>query len=363
MMALRSAALPQGLEEYFSYFPKPWKKVPHLGQRRGSALIVVLWILLILALLVSSMAFDMHIEAGITAFERNRTQAQQSARAGVEFARYLLWKSQRVHSELPMPNDEDERGFFSAAWLQRGRAVTNYVHEFENSAFTLDMIPEQAFRNVNQLRETEWPPVLAEANIPEDLWPDLTDCVLDWIDANDVARVNGAESDDPFYLDRDYPTKDAALDTVEELLMIKGFTKAMVFGGPAPNEKELPLTGLAQLLTVWGDGKVNINAASREVLLTIPTVDDAVAADIIAQRAGPDGIEGTLDDGFVNLNDAFAKTRLMPAIQNILTTSEHRFMRIVVRGECAGVQSIIRCVMWNDSRKIQPVFWREGETR
>ena len=261
-----------------------------------------------------------------------------------------------------MPNGEDEQVFLSAAWLQRGLAVTNYVHEFENGKFTLDIIPEQAFRNVNQLRETEWPLVLAEANIPEELWPELTDNFLDWTDPDDAQRINGAESDDPFYLDRGYPTKNAALDTVEELLMIKNFTKAIVFGGPPLNGKDPPMTGLAPLLTVWGNGQVNVNSASREVLLTLPTVDEATADDVITQRAGPDGIVGTQDDGYVNLNDAFAKTRLNPGLGSLVTTSEHRFMRILVRGECAGVRSGIRCVMWNDNQKIRPVFWREGET-
>ena len=335
-----------------------------MKNQRGSALIVVLWILLILALLVSSMAFDMHIEAGITAYQRNRLQAQQCARAGAEFARYLLWKAQQVHPELPMPDGEDEQVFLAATWLQRGLSLTNYVREFAAGKFTLDMIPEQAFRNVNMLRETDWPLVLPVANVPEELWPELTDCFLDWTDPNasDAARVNGATSEDPFYVDRGYPTKNAPLDTVEELLMIKIFTKASVFGGPPLNDKDPPMTGLAPLLTVWGNGQVNVNSASREVLLTLPTVDEATADDVITQRAGPDGIVGTLDDGYVNLNDAFAKTRLNPGLGSLVTTSEHRFMRILVRGECAGVRSGIRCVMWNDNQKIQPVFWREGET-
>ena len=331
-------------------------------RNRGSALIVVLWVLLIMALLVSSMAFDMHIEAGITAYQRNRVQAQQLARAGVEWARYLLWKAQRIHPELPMDNGEDEQVFLAAAWLQHGLAVTNYVRELGAGRFTLDLIPEQAFRNVNTLSETDWPLVLAQTGIPEDLWPELTDCLLDWTDANDTARVNGAESDDAFYIERGYPTKNAKLDTVEELLMIKGFTKAFVFGGQPVHEKDPPITGLASLLTVWGDGRINVNSASREVLLTLPTVDEVVVNDIMTQRLGPDGIAGTLDDGFTSVNDVFARTRLSPALQNLVTTSEHRIMRVVVRGECEGVHSGIRCVILNDTRKIQPVFWREGET-
>jgi len=333
------------------------------GAGRGSALIVVLWVLLIMALLVTSMAFDMHIEAGITAYQRNRVQAQQLARAGVEYARYLLWKAQTVAPQLPMPSGEDEQVFLAATWLQNGLAVTNFVRELGAGRFTLDMIPEQAFRNVNTLSQSDWQLLLAQTGVPEELWPQLTDCFLDWIDPNSTAaaRVNGANSNDPFYLDRGYPTKNAKLDTVEELLMIKGFTKAIVFGGPPLHDKDPPLTGLLPLLTVWGNGQVNVNAASREVLLTLPAVDDTVVNDIMTQRLGADGIPGTLDDGFTSVNDVMSRTRLSPALQNIVTTSEHRFMRLLVRGECEGVHSGIRCVMYNDQQKIQPVFWREGE--
>ena len=58
----------------------------------------------------------------------------------------------------------------------------------------------------------------------------------------------------------------------------------------------------------------------------------------------------------VETNEA-ERTRL----SGMLTTSEHHFMRVIVRGECEGVHSGIRCVMWNDNRRFQPVFWREGE--
>lgn len=347
-------------------FSKPWKRgpasFPRLGNRDASALIVVLWVLLILALLITSMAYDMHVEAGITVYQRNRVQAQQFARAGVEFARYLLWKAQIIKPEMGLPRGEDEEVFLMAARVQRGLAITNYVREFETGRFSLEMIPEQAFRNVNLLDETEWPLVLAQVGVAEDLWPELIDCFIDWIDANDTMGINGAEEDDPFYIERGYSPKNAKLDTVEELLMIKGFTKAIVFGGPSPCKDALPMPGLAPLLTVWGDGRVNVNSASREVLLTIPTVDEAVADDIIAQRVGPDGIPDTLDDGFMSVNDVLSRTRTAPEIQKRITTGEHHFMRVLVRGECEGVRSGIRCVIWSDDRKIQPMFWREGET-
>lgn len=336
-----------------------------MENRGGSALIVVMWVLLILALVVSSMVFDMHVEASITAYQRNRVQAQQYAKAGIEYARYLLWKSVRVRPQLGMPNDEDPEVFLHAARLQKGLSVTNLVREFgeegADGKFTLTLVPEQAFRNINKLNpDTEWPLLLRQAGIPEDLFPELVDCVMDWIDGNDTMRVNGAESDDAYYVERGYLVKNAMLDTVEELLMIKGWTKAMVFGGLPLREGEDPLPGVAPLATVWGDGLINVNAASREVLLTIPTVDETVADDIIAQRT-PENTEGTIDEGYRNVSEVFARTRTSPALQGLFTANEHRFMRVLVRGECQGVHSGIRCVMWNDNRRIQPVFWREGE--
>jgi type II secretory pathway component PulK len=340
-----------------------WTGLPKAGKHRGgSALIVVMWVLLILALLVSSMVYDMHIEASLTAYQRNRTQAQQFARAGIEYARYLLWKSVKIQPAAGMANDEDPDVFLAAARIQKGMAVTNVIHEFaENQKFTVSLIPEQSFRNINRLNgTTEWPLLLQQAGIAEDLYPELVDCVLDWIDADDNTRVNGAESDDAFYVDRGYPTKNALLDSVEELLMIKGWTKAMVFGGPAPRDSDPPMTGIAPLATVWGDGRINVNAVTREVLLTLPTVDETVADDIIAQRT-PEGTEGTIDEGYLNVGDVFAKSRASPALQGLLTTTEHHFMRVIVRGECEGVHSGIRCVMWNDNTRFQPVFWREGE--
>ncbi len=327
-----------------------------------------MWVLLILALLVSSMVYDMHVEASITAYQRNRIQAQQYARAGTEFARYLLWKSVRVRPQLGIANGEDPDIFLQAVRLQRGMAVTNYVREFGEEGpegkpgkFTLTMVPEQAFRNINRLNpDTEWPLLLRAAGIPEDLHPELVDCLMDWIDGNDTMRVNGAESEDAVYAERGYPPKNAMLDTVEELLMIKGWSKAMVFGGLPLREGEDPLTGVAPLATVWGDGAVNVNSATREVLLTIPTVDETVADDIIAQRT-PENTAGTIDEGYRNVSEVFARTRTSRALQGLFTASEHSFMRVLVRGECQGVHSGIRCVMWNDNRRVQPVFWREGE--
>ena len=52
-----------------------------------------LLLLLILSLLIGAMAYEMHIEAGITSYARKRMKAQVAARGGVEYAKFLLAKS------------------------------------------------------------------------------------------------------------------------------------------------------------------------------------------------------------------------------------------------------------------------------
>ena len=54
--------------------------------------------------------------------------------------------------------------------------------------------------------------------------------------------------------------------------------------------------GLRELITVWGDGKLNLNTAPYEVLAAIPRLDEEVLDAIVAYRNGGDGELGTGDD-------------------------------------------------------------------
>ncbi len=329
--------------------------------RAGSALIVVLWVLMILALLVGSLAFDMQLESNLTGYQRSQLQAKQLARAGIEWARYLLNRSLTATAQLPMQTGDDEAVYRNAIHLARGLAVTNVVRELGTGRFRVDFIPEQAFRNVNQLADQDWQNVLGRAGVPAEQWPALIDCFKDYIEVGEDHRINGAKSDDPFYQERGYGIKGALLDTVAELLMIKGFTRELVYGRRAIQPGDLPQPGIASWLTVWGDGKLNLNATSPDVMMTITGIDEAVTSDIIERRTGLDQVADTVDDGFSNLNEVFAFTRLPPVLQGLFSVNEHRYMRVVAVGACGDVYSRIQCVMLLGSRNIRIILWQEGD--
>jgi general secretion pathway protein K len=88
----------------------------------------------------------------------------------------------------------------------------------------------------------------------------ITDSLLDWKDTNEEHRINGAESEDTYLkLPVPYRSKNGNLDSVNELAQVKGVTPALLEGTEGRR-------GLADVVTVWGSGQININTVGREVL-------------------------------------------------------------------------------------------------
>ncbi|HUY93346.1 MAG TPA: hypothetical protein VMV10_31760 [Pirellulales bacterium] len=62
------------------------------------------------------------------------------------------------------------------------------------------------------------------------LTADVADAILDWIDADDTTRTNGAEREYYNGLSPGYSPKNGPLESVEELLLVRGVTPQMLFG-------------------------------------------------------------------------------------------------------------------------------------
>jgi type II secretory pathway component PulK len=59
---------------------------------------------------------------------------------------------------------------------------------------------------------------------------DIADAILDWMDADDQARENGCEESYYSRLNPPYAPKNGPLDTIEELLLVRGVTPQLLFG-------------------------------------------------------------------------------------------------------------------------------------
>ena len=350
------------METFPPVFPRHGKSFPRHGKlpaaRRGAALIVALWTILILSLLISGLAYEMHIQSGITSYSRKRLKAQVAARGGAEYAKFLLAKSFETSAFEEADLDKETFRVLSKN-LERGIGVSGIKVEMGEAFATVDVVPEAGRRNVNLLQDEDWEELLDQAGVPEEIWPDLIDCFMDFTDANDDHRLHGAEADDAFYKERGYAPKNAPLDTIDELLLVKGFTPEIVYGGPPPppprqppprqSHRPTPLSGrpsTRQHLTLTAGGKM---------------MDEWVGDDLLRLRLGDDGIPNTKDDGFASVQEAIQKTGMDPALADKISVADRRFVRVVSIGESAGVRMGVWAVFEVGRNLVTPIYWREEQ--
>ncbi len=88
--------------------------------------------------------------------------------------------------------------------------------------------------------------------------PEIVDALIDWLDAdNDVTGSEGAEED--YYKQLGYDCKNGPLDSLDELLLVRGFDKELLID-----------RNLRSFLTIAPtDGKINLNTAPPEVLKAV----------------------------------------------------------------------------------------------
>jgi len=94
--------------------------------------------------------------------------------------------------------------------------------------------------------------------------PEIVDALIDWLDSNDtVTGTEGAEED--YYKERGYHCKNGPLDSLDELLLVKGWDRDLLI------ERKLK-----DYLTIAPtDGKINVNTAPIQVLAALLTTRTA----------------------------------------------------------------------------------------
>jgi general secretion pathway protein K len=338
-----------------------------MSAKRGSALVAALWVILILSMLVGSFLFSAHVEARITSYYKKRAKADSLARSGVEVAKMLMDKSSGTIEEPS--GGEDDRWYEPAKRLADNLPLSGLKEELGEGTITVDIVPEPARRNVNLLTEQDWERILEHAGVPEEMWPELIDPFFDWTDKDDLPREDGAETEDYYEtLDKPYRARNGPLDTVGELLLIKGFTRTILEGGTldtgVKGEEPIQIRGIATLLTTYGDGKVNVNAAPKEVLLTLPGVDDLAADKIIELREGYVDARGRRENSaFQNPDDVISRVPGTGVELRDHITTDSKVFRVTSAGEVGGVRKEVWCIVdfSKKDRKASILQWREQD--
>ena len=326
-------------------------KIKHY--KKGGALLVSLFTLLILSIIVGSLSIEMTIEGMLLSNKKKRYKAEILAQSGIDFSKAIIEKQNQARQlEINQSNFQDDIDEFmkTALYLKRGLKGSLNLSITNMGNIKINIQSAETGRNINKLDRNQLIEIFEMANIPSTDWNVLIDCLYDWIDEGDLNRLNGAESDDEYYIENGYKVKNSSLDSIEELLLIKHWNEDILYGKKEDQYSEA-IYGISDLLTVWGDGKVNLNSASTNLLLSFVEYEDWELSNIMQSRLGLDGIENTIDDGIRSIDEVNADPNKFKLQSDLLIINSI--------GTCDNIECEIECVVKLQGTIPKIVYWNE----
>lgn len=297
--------------------------------RRGSALLIALWIILSLGVIVMSFSFEAKLQGGVNIYMQSKGRVKRLVEAGRIIAETVLVGSGDAKQ---WSEDEDEEKLFEDdRWFKEKRDLkfgnTSVIGPIlldagnpDSGTVTIELSisssDTEAGINVNTLGSKDpnyivrWQQILDLCGVPREnnfrtedgevinLQHRIIACWNDYLDEDDTRTAIegvecGAEKSDyeEFYDEHedDYAEEDRFEPANGEIADIKELSRVLCFreypavltGGvlnPWENKKDQIVIGRGLvnmgILGVSGDGKVNVNRASADLLMTVPGVFD-----------------------------------------------------------------------------------------
>jgi general secretion pathway protein K len=320
-------------------------KISSQTKPRGIALFIVMVAIFVLSVMGAIFAASMKVETKLAINAEHEEQLLWLGRSGVELARYVLSQQMTIRNE---PFDALNQiwaggpgGLGESNSVLSGISLDNY--QIGDGTVSVKIVDLERKANINTANPQELQRALTLMGVGADDISIISDSIIDWIDANDDPGLAGAESDYYQSLNPPYYAKNAPIDNLSELLLIRGirnhpeiywggssdqrpgaFRHKLGFGNSPFQAPDYPF-GLKDIFTPFSSGRINVNTAGTNVLQLLPGVDDVIAQNIVQVRAGPDGVEGTADDApFVNTY-SLSLAHVPPADARFCTTRSSTF--------------------------------------
>ncbi len=172
--------------------------------------------------------------------------------------------------------DEDEDESFhlitdlKKAWVADPEPYLISLGDTSCDVFIEDEGGKINLNSINNNNKDMFMDYLISKEIKDEKAEEIIDSIIDWIDKDDLHHINGAESQYYESLPVPYKAKNAKLDSIEELLLVKGIT-SIVFDD------------IREGVTVFGSEKININFATKDILLAIPGIEETMVTEILTR--------------------------------------------------------------------------------
>jgi len=213
----------------------------NLHAQQGIALVLVLWVMMLLAVIAGSFVYTARSNTLVSSNLVAQARARLLADAGIERGIYEALK----------PAADAER------WQTRSLP---YSFALDSAQIQVTMRDEAARIDLNTGNEALLKGLLVSLGVEADSADRLLDAIVDWRDADELIRPQGAERDQYESAGLNYIPANAPFQSVEEMRLVIGMT-------PELFRKMQPA------LTVYSkQAGINSRQAPREVLMALPNV-------------------------------------------------------------------------------------------
>jgi general secretion pathway protein K len=248
---------------------------------------MVLWVITILTVVVLEFSFSMRTEVNITKNFKEELQLYAIAEGGVQRAvAELILKHDTRAQQISKTAKTEEVASERKEWVADGRP---YPLQFDQGKCELRIMSESGKMNINTISEMTLRKVIGNLGLEGEKRDVVADSILDWRDPDDLHRINGAENDYYQSLKEPYRCKDGNLDSIEELLLVRGVTPELFHGGKRAKAGEAGAkasdVGLKDIFSIYASGEqVDINSASLQVLRAVLGIPSEAGKAILKAR-------------------------------------------------------------------------------
>jgi type II secretory pathway component PulK len=211
--------------------------------RSGVVLLAVLLVVSLLALAAYEYADMMSKEYKAATSIVRASQARAAAASGIYYTAALLsdpdsftgvlgsnpYDNASEFQDIPLGDGDSDR---SLAKFSVVAPLGVDESPADATSFRYGVIDESSKINPNALMQIDPTGTVLYNSLMllPNMTADVADAIVDWIDPDDDPRPNGAENSYYMSLTRPYQCKNGPLDTLEELLYVRGVTWELLFG-------------------------------------------------------------------------------------------------------------------------------------
>jgi general secretion pathway protein K len=266
------------------------------SRERGIALLLVVWVFMILGVIALDFARYMRDDAMATVNAAEEARGYYMALAGMNRAIFEIERAREGGGEATERTaDEDENENDTLGVAEEGDLTSLVDGQWREKSFgggrygvrVIDECGRIPLRRVSKtLLKLVLTNILRGGTAAQGVdrrtqgaIDGVTDAILDWVDRDDLRRTHGAESDYYLGLRTPYRAKDGFLDSLDELLFVRGITANLFYGHEGS-------PGLRDVFSVFCPHiGVNVRTAPPAVLQALLAPDPAELADLVAQRS------------------------------------------------------------------------------